>query len=60
MFLLSGCATLKLISLGLSSINYLTTGKSLSDHAISAMAEQDYALHRMVFDEMVCRKTNHK
>jgi len=57
MFLLSGCATLKLISLGLSSINYLTTGKSLSDHA---MAAQDCALHRMVFDEMVCRKTNHK
>jgi len=60
MFFLSGCATLKLVSLGISGISYLTTGKSLSDHAISAMTEQDCALHRMVFDEMVCRQTNHK
>jgi len=57
-FLLSGCATLKLVSLGISGISYLTTGKSLSDHAISVMTEQDCALHRVVLDEMVCRKTN--
>ena len=57
-FLLTGCATLKLVSLGISSISYLTTGKSLSDHAISVMAEQDCALHRVVLDEMVCRKAN--
>lgn len=57
-FLLTGCATLKLVSLGISGISYLTTGKSLSDHAISVMAEQDCALHRVVLDEMVCRKTN--
>ena len=57
-FLLTGCATLKIVSLGISGISYLTTGKSLSDHAISVMAEQDCALHRVVLDEMVCRKTN--
>jgi hypothetical protein len=57
-FLLTGCATLKLVSLGISGISYLTTGKSLSDHAISVMTEQDCALHRVVLDEMVCRKTN--
>lgn len=59
-FLLTGCATLKIVSLGISGISYLTTGKSLSDHAISVMTEQDCALHRVVLDEMVCRKTNRK
>jgi len=58
MLLLTGCATLQLVSLGISGMSYLTTGKSLSDHAISIMAEQDCALHRVVLDEMVCRKTN--
>lgn len=58
LFALSGCATLTIASFGLSSLSYITTGKSLSDHAISAVSEQDCAMHRFIFDENVCRKNN--
>jgi hypothetical protein len=58
LFILSGCATLNIVSFGISGISYITTGKSLSDHAFSAMIEQDCALHRIVFDESMCHKNS--
>lgn len=51
---LSGCASLQLLSFGASSISYAVSGKSISDHAISTVMEQDCALHRVVMDETVC------
>jgi len=54
---LAGCALpvpLQLASWAASGVSYATTGKSLSDHAISAMASQDCALHRIALGEEVC------
>ena len=51
---LSGCASLQLLSFGASSISYVVSGKSISDHAISTVMERDCALHRVVIDETVC------
>ncbi|NQZ11224.1 MAG: hypothetical protein HRT35_29070 [Algicola sp.] len=51
---LSGCASLQLLSFGASSISYAVSGKSISDHAISTVMEQDCALHRVVMEENVC------
>ncbi|MDP2696847.1 SPOR domain-containing protein [Thalassospira sp.] len=36
-------------------ISYVSTGKSTTDHMVSAMADEDCALHRPLFDEDVCR-----
>ena len=36
-------------------ISYVTTGKSTTDHAVSAVAERDCALHRPLFEEDVCQ-----
>jgi len=58
LFILPGCATLNIVSFGVSGISYFTTGKSLSDHAISAMKEQDCAVHRLIFDESICHKNS--
>ena len=51
---LSGCASLQLLSFGASGISYAVSGKSISDHAISTVMEQDCALHRVVMEENVC------
>ncbi len=36
-------------------ISYVTTGKSTTDHAVSAVTERDCALHRPLFEEDVCQ-----
>ena len=36
-------------------ISYVTTGKSTTDHAVSAAADGDCALHRPLFKENVCK-----
>ena len=51
---LSGCATLELVSFGATGISYMVTGKSLSDHAISAVMQKDCALYRTVIGEQTC------
>jgi hypothetical protein len=51
---LSGCASLRLLSFGASGISYAVSGKSISDHAISTVMEQDCSLHRVVMEENVC------
>lgn len=55
---LCGCAALppavKLGTLALSGMSYIVTGKGPSDHVISAIAEQDCALLRVIQDRPVC------
>lgn len=58
LFILPGCATLHLVSFGMSGISYITTGKSLSDHAISSVREEDCAVHRFLFEETICHKNS--
>ncbi len=52
--LLSGCATLQLVSFGVSGISYAVSGKSISDHAISKVMAKDCALHRIVLGKSAC------
>lgn len=56
--LLSGCASTELLIV--SGFSYLVSGKSVSDHAISAAMEQDCAAYRMVLGDPICsdRPTN--
>lgn len=55
---IAGCAALPPIvqmgSLALSGMSYLVTGKGPSDHVISAVAEQDCALLRVVRGQPIC------
>jgi len=56
-FLLAGCAVppaLTLASLAADGVSYVTTGKSTTDHALSAIAEEDCALVRAVKEEAIC------
>ena len=54
---LAGCAippAVTVVSLVADGISYAATGKSTTDHAISAVARQDCALLRAVQDEAIC------
>ena len=55
--LLAGCAVppaLTIVSLVADGVSYAATGKSTTDHAISAFAGEDCALMRAVQDEAIC------
>ena len=54
---LGGCLPLPITiaTTAFSGISYLTSGKSTSDHVLSATMEQDCALTRPVFGEPFCR-----
>jgi len=54
---LSACALpvpIQIASWAASGISYLATGKSVSDHALSAVASEDCAVHRVVLGEHIC------
>ena len=54
---LAGCAlppAVSVASLVLDGVSYITTGKSPTDHAISAFANEDCALLRVVEDKEIC------
>ncbi|MFT5391459.1 MAG: hypothetical protein ACI8PT_001654 [Gammaproteobacteria bacterium] len=56
-FTASGCATsgaMTLISLGMSGISLATTGKSVSDHALSVVLERDCSFFRPISGEPIC------
>ena len=62
-FLLSGCGTLVLnpafsylsyIKSASDAASYMTTGKTISDHAISAVLEKDCAIVRAMRNENIC------
>lgn len=48
----TGCASLELMAVG--GVSYLLTGKGLTDHALSAVMEQDCAWHHLLNDEPLC------
>ena len=55
--LTGGCALpvpLQIASWAASGLSYATTGKSISDHAVSAVAEQDCAMHRIALGKEIC------
>ena len=55
--LLAGCAlppALTVASFAADGISYLATGKSTTDHALSAIADEDCALMRAVKEEPIC------
>lgn len=55
--LLGGCAVppaLTLASLAADGVSYVATGKSTTDHALSAIAQEDCALVRAVKEEAIC------
>ncbi len=54
--LCTGCAPLPITvaSLVADGVSYATTEKSLTDHGISALAEQDCAIHRLLTDGEMC------
>ncbi|BDX07913.1 hypothetical protein [Planctobacterium marinum] len=48
----TGCASLELMAVG--GVSYLLTGKGLTDHAMSAVMEQDCAWHHLLNDQPLC------
>jgi len=59
--MLAGCVPgiplpISIVTSGLSGISFLTTGKSTTDHVISAANKQDCVMHRVAFGEEVCRE----
>jgi len=45
------------LALGISSVvSYETTGKGLTDHAVSVVANKDCKLARVVHDEKICQE----
>lgn len=46
----------QLASFALDGISFATTGKTMSDHALSAMAEQDCAMSRALNGQAICTK----
>lgn len=61
--LLSGCAlpvSVQIASFAATGFSYMTTGKGISDHAVSAVTEQDCAIHRIALGEEMCSETDDK
>lgn len=50
----TSCATLELVTFGITGISYVATGKSLTDHAISTVMSQDCALYRIIIGQNAC------
>jgi hypothetical protein len=56
-FLLAGCAippAVTIASLAVDGVSYFTTGKSTTDHALSAVASEDCALMRVIQEKAIC------
>ncbi|MBE0364139.1 hypothetical protein PULV_a1708 [Pseudoalteromonas ulvae UL12] len=51
---LCSCATLHMVSIGISTLSYSITGKSVTDHVISQVTSQDCALHRLILGQQAC------
>ena len=61
--MLAGCVpflppVMSVASLGVTGFSVLTTGKSTSDHIVSAANGKNCALHRLLFLNPVCREYN--
>ena len=56
--MLSGCGlplTIQIVSLALNGLSFVLTQISTTNHAVSAVSEEDYALHRSLKGQAVCR-----
>lgn len=56
-FLLAGCAVppaVTIASLAVDGFSYAATGKSTTDHALSAITREDCAVLRVLKEEAVC------
>ena len=56
---LCGCAippALTIASLAVNAMSYAATGKSITDHGLSAMVGEDCALWRVVADRKICQE----
>lgn len=56
---ISGCTIPTPVSIAtyaVDGVSYAVSGKSMSDHAISAVLEQDCAMFRVMQGKLVCRK----
>jgi len=58
--LCAGCAPLPITvaSLVADGVSYVTTEKSLTDHGLSALSEQDCAIHRLLTEGVVCKESD--
>lgn len=59
--LLAGCAgvpAISTIAYLIDGASFVGTGKSVSDHALSAVAEEDCALWRVTFGEPICQESD--
>lgn len=56
----TGCAPLPVTvaSLLADGMSYATTEKSLTDHGLSALSEQDCAMHRLLTSGTICRQVD--
>ncbi len=57
--LLAGCGLPPVISITsyvIDGVSYVSSGKSVSDHAISAAADEDCAVWRVIKDQPICRE----
>ncbi len=58
LILLTGCGlppALMVASYAADGISYVASGKSLTDHVLSALVQRDCALHRVVTEAILCR-----
>ncbi len=59
--LLAGCGlppAIVIASYAIDGVSYIATGKSVTDHALSAATQQDCAMHRLITDSgNVCSQT---
>jgi hypothetical protein len=58
---LAGCGlppAIALMGYAADGLSYATTGKSTTDHALSAAIDRDCSLLRAAYDEPVCRKSD--
>lgn len=59
-FVMVGCVPImplpiSIVTSGLSGLSFLATGKSTTDHVISAANGQDCAMHRVAFGDAICK-----
>lgn len=55
---LTGCTSLEIVAFIGSSVTYAVSGKSWTDHAVSAVTQQDCVMHRIIQGSVACVPVN--
>lgn len=55
---LTGCTSLEVVAFIGSSVTYFVSGKSWTDHAVSAVTQQDCAMDRIIQGKVICVPVN--